>query len=210
MKRIDWNQLSWLVLAMAVAALWFRIEQLPFLPRAAAAPGDISEKNPPPKPATVGVLNVDHIWDNYKKHLNDVAAVQRQVADLDEEVKRDQKALFEITEQFKLQPQGSEAQLQLQLKYNQQTLALNTKVNLKRTEFARRMNEIWHDHYQEIERVAVQIAKERKFDLVLKMNAADMRRDDTQSVLTVVNRIVVYRRDELDITGDVLARLNGK
>jgi Skp family chaperone for outer membrane proteins len=204
------SRFGWIVVLLALGALWLRVEHVPLMSHAAAAPKGAEDKTAAPKPAIVGVLNVDRIWDNYKKYLDEVASVQRQVAELDEEIKRESKALVEISEQFKLQPNGSEAQLQLQLKYNQQSLALNTRVNLKRQEFSRRMAELWHDHYQEIERVAEQVAKQRKFDLILKMNAADMKRDDQQSVLTVVNRIVVYRRDELDITDDVLARLNNK
>lgn len=200
---------GWLAALFAIGALWMRVENTQLAPRAGAAPIGVEEK-PTARPAVVAVMNTDGIWGNYRAYLDQLNEIQKEVKEFEAEVARETKAIQEMTEQYNLQPEGTEAKIQLQLKYNQMRLALQSRMELKAAEFQRRMTEIWHDRYQDIERAASQVARERKFDMVLLSESPEMKRDDKRSVLSVVNRNVVYCRQELDITKDVLDFLNGK
>ena len=210
MNRSGLARYGWMIALLAVGALWLRIEGAAFNSRAAAAPNGKADQRPTPPPAVIAVMNFDEIWDNYKTYIDQVAACKKEWNDFEAEVKLETKAIYDVTEQYKLQPDGSEAKLQLQFKYNQMSLALESRMKLKSAEFERRMTEIWHDRYQEIENAAKLVARQRKFDIVFLSHSHEMRRDNQKSVLSVINRNVVFCRDEFDITEDVLALLNSK
>jgi Skp family chaperone for outer membrane proteins len=84
---------------------------------------------------------------------------------------------------------------------------LDIKVAVKRREFLEQEAKVYYGVYREIEDAVAVFAQRHGIRLVLRYSGDEMKPDDRASVLQGVNRPVVYQ-DRLDITQDILNRLN--
>ena len=63
--------------------------------------------------------------------------------------------------------------------------------------------------YNEIRRVVGMIAKEQKFDLVLRVEAPQLEEDTRETpTAQIASRVVLYQQESVDMTSDVVKRLN--
>jgi hypothetical protein len=93
-----------------------------------------------------------------------------------------------------------------QLASRQAKLAVD--VNRQKNEFLQRESMIYHNVYQEILQATDYFCKQRGIDMVLRFNGeqVDVQRPD--SVLTFINRPVVWYDPGLDITDFILQDVN--
>ena len=82
------------------------------------------------------------------------------------------------------------------------------QVQLQKNEFLQREAKIYHNVYQEIWQATDYFCKQNRIDMVLRFNgeAVDVNRPD--SVLTYINKPVVWYDRGLDITDQILQELN--
>ena len=85
---------------------------------------------------------------------------------------------------------------------------LQVQVQLQKNEFLQREAKIYHNVYQEIWQATDYFCKQNRIDMVLRFNgeAVDVNRPD--SVLTYINKPVVWYDPGLDITDQILQELN--
>jgi Skp family chaperone for outer membrane proteins len=84
---------------------------------------------------------------------------------------------------------------------------LQVDTQMKKKDFLQREAKVYFEVYQEVNQAIQEFADMNRIDLVLRYNGDEIDPDDRQSVLTGVNRAIVYHRN-LDITRDILDRLN--
>ena len=205
MNGTSWSRHGWVLLVVAIGAFCLRAELSGILGIASAAPQPDAQ-NVAARPVAVGVFHMDQVEKGFKALQSDLGSVEQRRQAFHEEYARDAKALNEVLEQFKMQTEGSEAQVQLKLKWNQMDLALNTKSDLRKAELARQCIEILSNRTAEIQRAAAHIAKQRKLSIVLRKR--DTKPVDDGDFLQTREREVVYFNEEVDISAAILEILN--
>jgi outer membrane protein len=85
---------------------------------------------------------------------------------------------------------------------------LQVQVQLRKNEFLQREAKIYHTVYMEIWQVTDDYAKQNGVDLVLRFNGDPVDVDRPDSVLTFINKPVVWYQKNMDITPAILGELN--
>ena len=79
---------------------------------------------------------------------------------------------------------------------------------MQKQEFLQREARIYHDVYQEIWQASDYVCRQYKFDMVLRFNGEPVDIERPDSVLTWINKPVVWYDTRQDITDAVLAVVN--
>ncbi len=188
----------WAMLAAAVAALSYLI--LPAL----AQQGPV-RSGPGPSIALVDISYIFKHHGRFKGQMDDMKAdVQRAEA----QVKSERQAITKLAEHMQELRKGTQDYKQLEEELAKRQADLSVQVTLQKNKFLQREAEIYYNVYQEIAQATEYYAKQHGIDVVLRFNGdpADVQRPD--SILSFINKPVVYYQPGLDITPAVLSELN--
>lgn len=185
------------VLAAAVLSLSYLISvalaQAPA--RAGAAP-------------SMALLDVSYIFKNHARFKGMMEDMKADVERAEAQVKTDREAIGKLAERLQEFRKGTPDYKQMEEELAKRQADLAVRVNLQKNEFLQREATIYHNVYQEILQATDYYAKQNNIDMVLRFNGdpVDVQRPD--SVLTHINRPVVWYQKNLDITPAILQELN--
>ena len=207
MSHTNWTKYGWVLVLLAVGALWLRIENQQLGSSAQAAPSDVAAADAPLAPSTMAVVDVAVVYKGYKTFNNDMAKVKEDIEAFDQFVKRETQVLKLMGEQLALLKPGTEEHKRAQDEAAAKTGELQARVGVKKTQLLQTEAEIYFDSYQKLQN-AVKIVSRKKKIFVFRFNSDEMKREDRDSVLQGVNRAVITYPADNDITAAVLEELN--
>lgn len=173
-------------------------------------------QNPTPptgQPAGAGprlaLIDITRIFKTHVRFKQMMDEMKSAVQAAETKVKAERDAINRlIQEQLPTLNKGTKdyADLEEQIANRQAKLAVD--VNRQKGDFLQRESMIYHSVYQEVLQTTDYFCKQQRIDMVLRFNGepVDVQRPD--SVLTFINRPVVWYDPGLDITDLILQSLN--
>lgn len=174
----------------------------------------MANSSPQPKPTKVGVINMKKCTDDslFVKDVED--KLKKQQEGYYDELQKMAKEVDVTRQRYEGAPKGS----QLKEHEYQQLLLKTTELEAKKKFYATMLSTEWQKYeiefYNEINKTAQVVAKEKGFDLVIRVGIvpADEKKGDADDLKLLSNKLryenVVYYSNEIDFTADVAKRLN--
>jgi Skp family chaperone for outer membrane proteins len=159
-----------------------------------------------PRLALIDITRIFKTHAGFKQMMEDM---KRNVQAAETKVKTEREAINKlITEALPSFNKGTQqyADMEEQIASRQAKLAVD--VNRQKSEFLQRESMIYHSVYQEILHTTDYFCKEHGIDMVLRFNGEPVDIQRPESVLTFINRPVVWYDPGLDITDLVLQGMN--
>ena len=176
-------------------------------------PAEPSKPEPPSAPPAalgtkVGTINLGRVWEEVdriktqgEQFKKDAAGRRRELAKMAEKIRA------EIEHKNSLPP-GSEAHGQSEARIAQLQKELQKARAKIEKDFARRQSELVATLYQEIQEAVGTIAKRRGLSMILKISDPPKTTDQTALASIFISQNVVYADPALEITREVIAKLN--
>ena len=157
----------------------------------------------------LALIDVTRIFKTHTRFKQMMEEMKRDVQAAENRVKGERDAINKLMQEaLPSLNKGTQqyAEMEEQIAYRQAKLAVD--VNRQKGDFLQRESMIYHSVYQEILQTTDYFCKQQHIDMVLRFNGepVDVQRPD--SVLTFINRPVVWYDPGLDITDLILASLN--
>lgn len=163
-------------------------------------------------PHRVGVVDMGHIFKNYKRLTDMMNSLKTEVTKTDQQAQAMVAAMQQKKEQLKQLKQGTPAYTTLESQLLQDKNAFDTFRQVAQLDFARKEVQIYREVYLEVTQAVEKYAAYYKYTLVIRFSRDEV--SDTDNPKEVVNRIasqqIIYHRAEDDITGSILDYLNRK
>ncbi len=168
----------------------------------AAAP-----QGPAPSGTSVAVIDVAHIFKNHVRFNASMNDMKRDIDAFDAAMREESLKL-----QKKVEVMQSFAPSSNEFKKADEELAhlksdFQIRVQAKKREFLEQEARVYYGIYREVEDAVASFAQRNRIGLVLRYTGDEMKPEDRASVLSGVNKPVVYQQN-LDITQHVLNHLN--
>jgi Skp family chaperone for outer membrane proteins len=188
----------WVIVIGLAAGLVFLSSSLAERAAPAAAP-----------PARVAVCDIQEIFANYARARDLLAQLNDKRQALAAEDEQRGKAIDALgVELAGLKPGSKEYEARL-AEADRLRVDRTVSAQFKEAALRREHRRLTLEMYEEIAKVIAAVAGERGFNLVLYRDADPVDTDETLELLAQIrNRKVLYNDANLDITADVLARLN--
>jgi Skp family chaperone for outer membrane proteins len=158
----------------------------------------------------IALLDLAKIYKELPALKEQMEAIKSAVSDEEKSVK-DQAALIAASEEkLKNTTEGTTEYDDLQKSIAKSKTELAENVNGRRAYFYQREAEIYAAVYRDVEQETAAYAREKQIALVLRFSGDEMKTDDPRSVMTFINRPVIWHDTQLDITPEILKRLKTK
>ncbi len=177
--------------------------------QAFAQPGPIRQPvtTPPGAGPNVALLDVSYIFKNhprFKDMMNDMKAdVERAEAD----VNRERDTIRKLAEKLDDFRKGSPDYKAMEEEIARKEADLSVKVQLQRKQFLEREAKNYLTVYQEIEQEVNYYCQNKNIDMVLRFNGDPADANKPDSVLSYINKPVVWYQKDRDITPIILDSL---
>ncbi len=176
---------------------------------ASTAAGAAQPTAPKPAPAAViGVIDLNLVARNYDKLRVAQEAIQADaMARSNDLMKLQQEGAAEVEKLKKLAP-GSLDQKKIEERLSELKAKIQAVKEQAQMEFERREAEISATTYNEIQKMAEGVAKQRGMNLVVQFSATPPSGNDPNALQMAMMRSVVVADQKLDLTADVTKWLN--
>lgn len=159
----------------------------------------------------LGVVNLKVCFEKeHYERIKDIDAQLQQKRDEYERRLRDiENRMTELQENLNSLPRESALRPEKILQLRRLESDRKFEQEYGRTKFMEFYSDRKIDIYNEVRRVVTMIAQEQHFDLILRVEAPMLEEQDPESVSQRINnRVVLYNHEGVDITKDVVKRLN--
>ncbi len=165
-----------------------------------------------PVPHKVGLIDMAEVFKNYEKFKVKTESLKAEVESTTQRMKALTEKTKELQASLKEYKPGTTQREQLEtdiLNNNAQLQVLRTKTQV---ELARKEAAIYREIYEEVQDAVSKYASYYKYTLVLRYSSEDLGEDGQppQVVIQKLNQLVVYNREEDDITTPIVNYLNKK
>lgn len=187
----------WAALAAAVLSLYCLISW--------------AEAQAPARPAAgpnIALLDVSYLFKNHARFKGMMEDMKADVQTAENQVKAERDAITKLAERLGEFRKGTQEYQQSEEQLARRQADLAVRVNLQKGEFMQREAKIYYTVYQEIGQATDYYCKQNGVDMVLRFNGEKVDTDQPQSVLTYINKPVVWYQERLDITPNILQELN--
>ncbi|QDV68108.1 Outer membrane protein (OmpH-like) [Rosistilla carotiformis] len=161
-----------------------------------------------PPPGKFAIIDVAYIFKNAECIKAEVAAIEQQMAELQNFGKAKQQELLNEAKAIKAFKPGSLEYARQEEKLAELESQLKLEVFRRRKSLADAEAGLYFDGYQKMHRIISQVAQYNNIDLVLRYDSEAMDLEKPDTVLRSVMKNVVYRADTIDLTQIVLAALD--
>jgi Skp family chaperone for outer membrane proteins len=189
------------VATLATLGLWSTQIRAQAAPTAAA----------PEAPHKVGLIDMAEVFKGYEKFTQMTDALKEEVQATGTQMQAVQKEMQTFADEMKDLKKDSPRYIELERKIldGQAQLQL-LKTNTQR-DLARKEARIYKTVYTEVQAAVAKYAQYYNYTLIIRYSSEEINEDDEpQVVIHKLNRLVVYRRGEDDITRSVVSYLNKK
>ncbi len=158
-------------------------------------------------PIAVAVLDVTRLFKESKQFKTGMEKLTADVKKAEEKVKSDRDKLNSQREETEKLPAGSDDRTKQEDEQNKLEAALNASIELRKKTFLNRESTVYRVFYQRIENEVAAYAKERGIGVVVRITNEPLDPRKADSVLTYINRPVVWFSPEADITTIICDRI---
>lgn len=165
------------------------------------------EKDPPHK---IGLIDMGRVFKEYHKFdalrddwKDDLNANEAKAKEMASKVQK-------LAEQMKQYKSGTTEYVELEKKQTQAAAEFETFRKSSQRTLMQKEADIYKTVYLEAMDQVQQFANHFGYTLVLRFNSEEIEGEDLQKLQLGLNRVIVYHRDEDDLTDGVIQRLNKK
>jgi Skp family chaperone for outer membrane proteins len=187
----------WLLLLCLIGSQAFAQGGLPRQPVAAQA-------GPAPN---IALLDVSYIFKNHPRFKSMMDEMKSDVDRAESDVNKERDTLRKLVEQLEGFRKGTPDYKAMEEEIAKREADLSVRVNLQRKDFLMREAKIYHTVYQEIAQEVDYYCSNKGIDSVLRFNGDPVDVDKPDSVLSFINKPVVYYDKGRDITKPILDAL---
>jgi Skp family chaperone for outer membrane proteins len=156
----------------------------------------------------IAVVNLDKLFNGYKKHAERLQPIREGAKELDESVQIRQVEMETAANQLRKAMPGSPDQLRLQQQLVKLQNDLRIFLEAERQKLQKREVSALIATQKDVDAQIKKTSKERGLKLVLRQYPPPEENQPLQEVVKNLNRDVVYHEEGLDITDEVLKALN--
>ncbi len=156
----------------------------------------------------IAVVNLDKLFNGYKKHAERLQPIREGAKELDESVQIRQVEMATAANQLRKAMPGSPDQLRLQQQLVKLQNDLRIFLETERQKLQKREVSALIATQKDVDAQIKKTSKERGLKLVLRQYPPPEENQPLQEVVKNLNRDVVYHEEGLDITDEVLKALN--
>ena len=174
--------------------------------------GSLVEAQGPVAPQSAGarmaLLDVGRIFKNHQRFKVMMDEMKADVERAEANVKAQRETIGKLAERLQEFHKGTPDYKNMEEELAKRQADLQVMVTLQKNEFLQKEAKIYHSVYQEILQATDYFCKQNRVDIVLKFNADKVDAERPDSVLTWINKPVVWYASDLDITDAILQDLN--
>lgn len=159
-------------------------------------------------PHKVGLIDMAHIFKNYKKFEALREDLKTKIQQSEEQMKQMVGALQAKQNEMKALKEGSPEFTAAEQQLAKMTADAETYRRQMQREFLKEESQIYHTVYMEVSDAVSKWATYHKYTLVIRFNREELDTENPQNLIQGMNRQVVWHRDEDDMTTAVLDFLN--
>jgi Skp family chaperone for outer membrane proteins len=161
-----------------------------------------------PSGTNVAVIDISLVFEHFPGFQKKMEELKAQVEEFEGQMKAEGGKMMKMKEQLDEYTRGSDKYKELEEEMARKNSDMQIQVAKQRREFLEQEARIYFEAYGQVYREVSTLAERNDIKLVLRFSSEQMKPDDRNSVLTGVNRPVVYQRN-LNITNLVIASLGG-
>jgi len=160
-------------------------------------------------PPKVGVVNVDQILKNSRKHIQWQERMNDKEAKIRAELQKLSTEADAIKADMDTRKTGSSDYLRLMSEWMAKTATVDSRRKFYDRQMMLEIQQWTESLYQEIRSIIARTAKTRKLDIVLSADEIELPASDVRDLLTIIKtNKVLYYSDAVDITQEILAQLD--
>jgi Skp family chaperone for outer membrane proteins len=158
--------------------------------------------------ARLALLDVSRIFKNHQRFKGMMDEMKGDVERAEASVKAERDAINKLAEGLQEFHKGTPDYKRMEEELAKRQADLQVQLTLQKNEFLQREAKIYHAVYQEILQATDYFCKQNRIDMVLRFNGEKVDVERPDSVLTWINKPVVWYASDLDITDAILQDLN--
>jgi len=155
----------------------------------------------------IALLDVSYIFKNHPRFKAMMEEMKADVDRAESDVNRERDSLRKLVEQLDNFRKGTPDYKAMEEEIARKEADLTVKVQLQRKDFLSREAKIYHTVYQEIEQEVDYYCANKGIDMVLRFNGDPVDVNKPDSVLSYINKPVVWYDKNRDITPIILDSL---
>ncbi len=157
--------------------------------------------------AKVALIDINMVFEKHEKFQQRFKELGERFKELEATAKTEQAELKRMQDEF-AKKEGSAQTEEEKARIEKRESDLIQTLELEQKSLAEGEALIYFETYQEIEANCKAIAEEKAISLILKVMHAEMKASDPNSVRLGLARAVVYHKESLDITDEIIAAVN--
>ncbi|HLA85307.1 MAG TPA: OmpH family outer membrane protein [Thermoguttaceae bacterium] len=161
----------------------------------------------PPMGAPVGLVDIGHILERSSRIKSEQEAMKARMKEVDNALMQEQDAIRKLQEQLREFNSGTNEYKQREAEIATRFSQLQVNAKLERKRFDEQRAQLLYKAYKEIEQEVQAVAAQRGFVMVLRFTGADVPQDNLEAVYMFAGKPVVWFNPGLNITDEVLQRL---
>jgi Skp family chaperone for outer membrane proteins len=158
-------------------------------------------------PPNIALLDVSYIFKNHPRFKGLMEEMKADVDRAESDVNKERDAIRKLMVQLDSFHKGSPDYKAMEEEIARREADLTVKVQLQRKDFLTREAKIYNTVYQEIEQEVNYYCSNKGIDMVLRFNGDPVDVDKPDSVLSYINKPVVWYDKSRDITPIILDSL---
>ena len=164
------------------------------------------------EPVSAAVVNVQKVFSNLKEREQIQAEMRQRAQDLQDQEKQRRKKIQQMKSDLDIMEPGSQAYKEQQSKLEQAVIDLQAWQQFKQQKVKRSRGVQLENLYRKTLRAIEDVANEKGYDVVLyKEGAPDFNFQNQRQLSTMIQvRKVLWSKDKLDITQQIIQRMNNE
>ncbi len=156
----------------------------------------------------LALIDIGRIFKHHARFKSMMEDMKADVQQAEARVKAERDAITKLSERLQEFRKGTQEYKSLEEELARRQADLSVQMSMQRNEFLQREARIYHNVYQEIWQATDYFCREHGIEMVLRFSSEPVDPDRPDSVLTNINKPVVWYDRGLDITDAILQELN--
>jgi Skp family chaperone for outer membrane proteins len=161
-----------------------------------------------PAPNGIALLDISKIFKSHARFLQAMEEMKGDVGKAEAQMKSEAEYVNSLVEALKQLKPGTVDYSTKEQEIARRRADMNVRIQLQRKEFLLREAKIYHQVYQEISKEVEAFAATNGIVTVFRYNGDQVDAENPEDVLKNINKPVVYFNPGMDITAQILERLN--
>lgn len=168
--------------------------------RAATSPASSGDR--------IAVIDVNYVFKNHEGFKQLVEDWKQRVKTAEGKMKARNQAIEKNVEQLRIYKPGTEDFKRMEERVAKDRADLQVEVQINKKELMVEEAKMYLSVYQTVKEQVAYFAKQNGITLVLRYNSGEVNSEDPRQIQSLMLRPVIYQ-DHIDITNDILSRVNG-